>query len=320
MKILLYHLDGRMPNLALMRLAAHHRQRGDLVELRRGGSLGSVAPDLFDKPDQVYASLIFERTRPVAEHLLQTYPNAIVGGTGWDLTTTLEQHQVGTDLDYTIYPKWTASIGFTQRGCRLKCGFCVVPRKEGKIKIEQSIGELWRGDPWPRDLVLLDNDFFGQPGWKDRIEEIRKGGFRVNFNQGINARFLTAETAAAVASVPYMDSRFTRRCIYTAWDNARDERRLFKGLQHLVDAGVKARDIMVYILLGYFEWSALLDWEIRRIALRKFGAVPYPMPYIRDRRSVGYQRWVVGAYDKRIPWVDWEAAGYRPEKLDRSKR
>src|ERR1700729_4591710 len=35
-------------------------------------------------------------------------------------------------LDYSIYPAFDASIGFTQRGCRLKCGFCVVPKKEGK--------------------------------------------------------------------------------------------------------------------------------------------------------------------------------------------
>ena len=39
--VLLWHLDGRLPNLALMRLAAHHRALGDTVELRRGTPLGS---------------------------------------------------------------------------------------------------------------------------------------------------------------------------------------------------------------------------------------------------------------------------------------
>jgi hypothetical protein len=34
-RVLLWHLDGRLPNLALMRLAAHHRALGDVVELRR---------------------------------------------------------------------------------------------------------------------------------------------------------------------------------------------------------------------------------------------------------------------------------------------
>ena len=49
--------------------------------------------------------------------------------------------------DYSIYgASFAASIGFTQRGCRLKCPFCVVPRKEGGI---------WRGEPYPRHLHLL---------------------------------------------------------------------------------------------------------------------------------------------------------------------
>jgi hypothetical protein len=34
-RVLLWHLDGRLPDLALMRLAAYHRAPGDVVELRR---------------------------------------------------------------------------------------------------------------------------------------------------------------------------------------------------------------------------------------------------------------------------------------------
>jgi hypothetical protein len=30
---------------------------------------------------------------------------------------------------------------------------------------------------------------------------------------------------------------------------------------------------------------------------------------------VGFQRWIVGAYDKRVSWREWMAAGYRPENL-----
>ena len=40
--------------------------------------------------------------------------------------------EIGDDekLDYSIYPGFNASIGFTQRGCRLKCGFCVVQKRQ----------------------------------------------------------------------------------------------------------------------------------------------------------------------------------------------
>jgi hypothetical protein len=34
MKVILFHIDGAMPNLALMRVARHHRELGDEVELR----------------------------------------------------------------------------------------------------------------------------------------------------------------------------------------------------------------------------------------------------------------------------------------------
>lgn len=316
MRVLLLQLDGKIPNIALMRVAAHHRALGDDIEFRWSRTVASASPDLFDRPDRVYASLIFERTRPVAERLMETYPQAVVGGTGWDVASSLEAVGIATTRqDYSIYPAWRQSIGFTQRGCRLKCPFCVVPRKEGAVRFEQTIASLWRGETWPREIILLDNDFFGEPSWPRRVEELRAGKFKVSFNQGINARFLTDETAAAAASVDYRDDQMRDRRLYTAWDNRRDEARLFAGLEALVRHGVRPDDIMVYILLGYWPWSDLADWEYRRRRLREFGCRPYPMPYERTPLSVGFQRWVVGAYDKRIPWKDWEAASYRPERL-----
>lgn len=33
MNVLLIQCDGKMPNLALMRIAAHHRDQGDFVQL-----------------------------------------------------------------------------------------------------------------------------------------------------------------------------------------------------------------------------------------------------------------------------------------------
>jgi len=104
-----------------------------------------------------------------------------------------------------------------------------VPWKEGKVKPAQSIYEIWRGDPWPRNLVLLDNDFFGQTGWRDHISEIVAGEFKVSFTQGINVRVIDEEIAAAVAGVQYYDHEFRTRRIYTAWDNRKDEARLFRA-------------------------------------------------------------------------------------------
>lgn len=312
MKVLLLQVDGKIPNIALMRISAHHKQLGDTVEFRRGHSR-----HLYDgSPDKVYASAIFDSSRPAVEALISDYPHVIVGGTGWDIKGKLEDRGITTlEQDYSLYPNFQQSIGFTQRGCRLGCTFCVVPRKEGGVRKEKGIYGIWRGDPYPKEILLLDNDFFGEVDWRDRIREMQEGPFKVSFNQGINARFLTDEAAAAIASVDYRDDSMKVKRIYTAWDNLKDEDRLFAGLERLVKYGVKPDHIMVYMLCGYWPGETSADREHRRRRLREFGARPYPMPFTRTPELVGFQRWIIGAYDKRISWSDFVAAGYRPENL-----
>ena len=296
-----------------MRLGAHFRERGDDVTIRFGAQFERQFNDEFDA---VYASAIFKKTLPLISRLRDVYPEAIVGGTGYDLKITLEQHGINTlTSDYSLYPQFRSSIGFSQRGCRLKCEFCVVPTKEGKVRSEATIAEIWRGEPWPRELLLLDNDFFGQPEWRKRIDEIRDGHFKVSFVQGINARCLTDETAQAIASVDYRDDSMKVKRIYTAWDNKDDENRLIKGLELLTKHGVKPDHIMVYMLIGYWPGETSDDREYRRKRLREFGARPYPMPFNRTEELLGFQRWVIGAYDKTIPWPDWHAGHYDPRKL-----
>lgn len=314
MRVLLLQLDGKLPNIALMRIAAHYA--GDDVVFRFAGNAAAVQPHIGDDFDRVYASAIFRHTQPLATVVRAVWPGAIVGGTGVDVRLKLEDVGiVTTEQDYSIYPRFADSIGFTQRGCRLRCRFCVVPEKEGDVSEENTVYGIWRGAGHPRNLILLDNDFFGQPRWRHRIEEIQAGGFKVSFNQGINARMLTDETAAAVASVRYYDDQFRTRRIYTAWDNRKDEARLFAGLEAMVRYGVRPDHIMVYMLVGYWPGETAEDREYRRARLRAFGCRPYPMPYVRTPELVGFQRWVIGAYDKRISWTDWERAGYRPERL-----
>jgi hypothetical protein len=313
MRVLVVQLDGKLPNVALMRIAAHHIDAGDQVILKRGGERG-----LWDSEwDLVYGSAIFLKTKPAIDRLLREYPNAIVGGSGTgNLKRKVSDFGILTKRqEYGIYPEFRQSIGFTQRGCRLRCGFCNVPEMEGPVAVEQSIYNLWRGNPWPRELLLLDNDFFGSPSWRQNIREIREGGFKVSFTQGINARFLDDESAEAVASVEYRDDSMQVRRIYTAWDNRKDEARLFAGLNRLVKYGVKPDQIMVYILVGYWPGETSQDRLYRQQRLRDFGCRPYPMPFVRTPELVGFQRWVIGAYDKRIPWHEWAGGRYRPERI-----
>lgn len=59
-KIRLTQLDGKMPNLALMKLAAYHREQGDEVALTRNARRDFFEPEY----DRVYGSVVFrERHR-----------------------------------------------------------------------------------------------------------------------------------------------------------------------------------------------------------------------------------------------------------------
>lgn len=321
MTVRLTQIDGKLPNLALMKIARYHRDRGDdLVFTKR------IERDFLEPAYQfVYGSAIFSFSADRVARFREQFPEAIVGGT-YDLADhrTVEDllGQVGEAYDYSIYPWFDGSIGFTQRGCRLKCGFCVVPKKEGKARSVNTIAQIWRGDPHPKHLHLLDNDFFGQPReqWEARIDEIRAGGFKVCLNQGINVRMIDDTSAAALASIPYYDDGFTVRRLYTAWDSLGDEERFFRGMDTLERHGIPGRHVMAYMLVGYDRketWERVL-YRFNRMVAR--GIRPYPMVYgerLRTLPSGGadrigartlrdFQRWAIRKAYNYIPFEAYD--------------
>lgn len=248
MRIRLTQLDGKLPNLALMRLAAFHRDRGDEVMFTR-----HAAKDMLEgQYDRVYGSAIFTTSQPEIERLVSDFPGAVVGGTGSNSTAMVEDFTGAWErCDYSLYPDFQPSIGFTARGCRMKCKFCVVPNKEGRPHHANTVRSIWRGEGHPKHLHLLDNDFFGGPHWRERISEIRDGGFKVCLNQGINVRLINEEAAEALASVEYRDDQFHERRLYTAWDNFKNESVFFRGVDRLEKAGIPPRHLMAYMLIGF---------------------------------------------------------------------
>lgn len=323
MNVLLIQCDGKMPNLAIMRIAAHHRQQGDFVHLEQvRNAKHDFQPTLYDRWDKVYASLIFTKSQPIARAIKAVYPQAAIAGSGWNCKRT-EDFGIpeNGELDYSDYPAFRSSLGFSQRGCRLKCGFCKVPEMEGEVRDTATIRQIWRGEPWPREIILLDNDFFGSPTWRDKIKEVRDGRFKLSISQGINARMLSYEGAAALASIDYRNDAMDRKCIHTAWDNIGDEGPLFRGLRALVKHGVRPDHITVYMLIGWDNATKGPRYELsdedfdRHRLLREFGCRPYPMPYVRTPQLVGFQRWIVRRGDLQCSWTDFEKANYRPERV-----
>lgn len=303
--IRLTQIDGALPNLALMKLAHWHRARGDEVVFTR-----QIERDLFEPVyDRVYGSAIFEFSQLRLMQFQKQWPEAIVGGSGTPFSHTIED-LIGGQYeyhDYTDYPDVDYSIGFTQRGCRLACKFCVVPKKEGRPRSTNTIAEIWRGKPHPKKLHILDNDFFGNPDWRARIAEIREGKFRVCMSQGINVRLIDEEAAAALATIEYRDTKFQERRLYTAWDNLKDEAIFFRGVDMLEASGVPSKHLMAYMLCGYDKtetWDRI--WH-RFQRMTERGISPYPMVFDKSRKDlVAFQRWVVTGLYRVVPWNEYQ--------------
>lgn len=334
-RVRITQIDGALPNLALMKLSAWHKARGDEVVQTR-----AIEPDLFEDTayDVVYGSAIFKFSDDRIRRFQRAWPDAILGGTGTGNPITVEQVTgeappaglvVGGivkpfvpapafhGLDYSGYPDFDASIGFTQRGCRLKCKFCVVPAKEGKNRSTDTIASIWRGDGHPKHLHLLDNDFFGQEAWRERIAEIREGGFKVCLSQGINVRLINEEAAAAIATIKYSNTKFSAKQLYTAWDNLKDEKVFFNGVDILERAGIPPTHLMAYMLIGFDKsetWERI--WHrFNRMVDR--GIHPYPMVFDKKRTDlVSFQRWVITRIYKHTPWDEYRRATRSRESTD----
>lgn len=313
MRVRITQIDGKLPNLALMKLSHWHKALGHEVVFTRQAHRDLMENDF----DTVYGSAIFKFSSDKLSRFLADWPGAIIGGTGTDRQHTVED-LIGRGeyehYDYSLYPTFEPSIGFTQRGCRLSCKFCVVPAKEGRPRSVSTVADIWRGDGHPKKLHLLDNDFFGQPEdqWRARIEEMNSGGFRVCLNQGINVRHLTPPAAEALATIEYRDDAFKERRLYTAWDNLKDEGIFFKGVDMLEEAGVPPKHLRAYMLVGFDKNET---WERIHHRFNKMVArdiEPFPMVFDcrandvpRYRGLKQFQRWAVTGLYRFVPFSDY---------------
>jgi hypothetical protein len=236
MRVKIVQLDGPMMNLALSKIARHHVNQGDKVS--------------FDEPnpDIIYYGAIFDWTAKKWKNQ-ESLSNAIVEFGGYPFN----DHQLPPHVDalMPLYDLWETdySLGYTSRGCIRKCGFCIVPKKEGAIRDYQPVCQFH--DPRHKKVVLLDNNFFASPKWRENLAYINDNGLKVNFNQGLDLRILTVEMANALADTKSEGHDFSGRHYYFAWDSVREERSVRGGLRKLLDAGVRAENVTVYVLTNY---------------------------------------------------------------------
>ncbi len=242
MRVKLHQLDGPMMNLALSKLGTYHRMKGDQVS--------RTEPN----PDIVYYSAIFSWTADRFRNQTPLGAKAIFGGYPFNdahLPPEAEFCKPAYDLWGIDY-----SLGYTSRGCIRKCPFCIVPVKEGGIRDYQFVGDFH--DPSHKKIILLDNNFFASPKWRENLAYINDNGLKVDFTQGLDLRIMTDEMAGALASTKLSGQ------VHFAFDSISEEPAVRAGLERVITAGVRPEYISVYVLVGYDStWAE----DVRRCSI-----------------------------------------------------
>ena len=209
MKIGLVDVDGHAkkkkwgatiyPNLALAKIARYWRKRGEQISW--------ASP--MEHYDIVYMSKVFNFSPD--DTYIYDADKIIKGGTGYDPLSQLPDEIDRLHPDYSIYPnipKDTA-YGFLTRGCPNKCRWCVVPKKEGAIRPYMDVDEI--AIEGRRKLVLMDNNILAAGDYCiQQLQKIIERGYRVDFNQALDARLVTDEIAQLLAKVKWLDNNRIR--------------------------------------------------------------------------------------------------------------
>jgi hypothetical protein len=237
MRIGLIDVDGHnFPNLALMKLSAYHKAKGDEVEWY------TIFGDHYDV---VYMAKVFTHT----EDYNQVIPNAdkiIKGGTGYDVNSRLPEEAEKIVPDYSIYPfvDDKTAYGFLTRGCIRKCPWCVVPRKEGNIHPYQDVDEI--AVDGRTNLILMDNNILAAGDYGiQQLEKIAAKGYKVDFNQAMDARLVTDDIAKVLARIKWKDGRIRFAC-----DTKAQIKECEKVIDMLTKHGFSGDFFMYTILIG----------------------------------------------------------------------
>lgn len=300
MRVGLIDVDGHnYPNLALMKLSAWHKARGDSVEWWWG----------WGQYDRVYMSKVFDDTysEDVPEPL--NAREIIKGGTGYDLKNRLPDEIEHCCPDYSLYPQYTKgrAYGFLTRGCPNNCPFCIVSQKEGCKSCKVSdLDQWWSGQ---REIVLCDPNLLACRDHMDLLEQLAESNAWVDINQGLDARLLTEENIAMI-------NRLKVKNIHFAWDLMERSRPILNGLNLYREIGKKnvhGAFGTVYVLTNF---NTTMEENLYRVnVLSEMGFDPYVMVFDKPnapREVRMLQRW---CNNKRIckacTWEEYVEYGQR---------
>ena len=199
--------------------------------------------DLCEKPDKIYASIIYKKNKHVLDYLLSTYPGADIdiGGSGYDLHKELPPEIECMQPDYSLYPECDFSIGFSSRGCIRKCSFCVVPEKEGKFRRTRHPQEWY--NPEYKKIVFLDNNILADKDWVMEVTDwCLDKKLKMRFLQGLDIRLVDEQIAKRLFEIR------NHHTLSFAWDNLADEKIIREKIELLMKAGFTKNQLRQAVL------------------------------------------------------------------------
>lgn len=221
------------PNIALAKIARYYRSKGCTVEW--------AIP--MEHYDTIYMSKIFNFTPD--DTYIYNADRIIRGGTGYDIHSVLPAYIDMVQPDYSIYPsvpKDTA-YGFLTRGCCNRCRWCVVPKKEGQLHPYMDIEQI--AIEGRKNIVLMDNNILAAYDYaRYQFDKIIQHGYRVDFNQAMDARLMSDEYAWQMSRMKWIHNRIRFGCYTDA-----QIQHVENAIELLVKHGFRG-EIFLYTMIG----------------------------------------------------------------------
>lgn len=241
------------PNLALMKLSAYHKRKGDCVEW--------AMP--IKHYDIVYQSKVFDDTYSKDIDWIPNADIVIKGGTGYGLDSNLPDEVEHIMPDYSLYGITDTAYGFLTRGCPRACSFCIVAEKEGRCSIKVAdLNEWWNGQ---KNIVLMDPNLLACKDRMELLDQLIDSGAYVDFNQGLDIRLTDEEIADKLG-------RIKVKALHFAWDNPNEDLEpIFRRFAEWYRRKAQSRK-RVYVLTNY---GSTMEENLHRIyTLRDLGYTP----------------------------------------------
>ena len=272
--ILLVQVDGRLPNLALMKLSRYFKKNRKKVLLTRGDNFHRGA-------DAVFASCIFNfelSLRRVARLKSHFKERLKVGGSGVEIALKLEKQIENLEPDYKLYPELDdRAIGFITRGCPNRCAFCIVPQKEGDVRQVCDFDGLLQGKR--KKLILLDDNILSHPKADIFLEEMCTRDLHVNFTQTLDIRLINKHRARLLKRLKCENTRFTRSNYHFSLNNDKNFD-LISAKYGLM--GFRSRDNVEFVCM--YGYNTTLAQDVRRFKFLR--SLPGAYVFVQQYRPI----------------------------------